>query len=142
MPTTITTIEKTEVAEEKRLDFLPRYIGRWMLTFETLTFQWMKRLTNKYRGGYWNFYELTNGGFYLALRTTEKFLIQSPNYAEMEVSADAAGIIATLFALNHLMGIIGDKDDATLESIVDRYDALRDFAAEQPESSAIFAIID
>lgn len=143
MITTKTEITVSLVAEDKRLDFFPRYVGRrWMMQFEMRLYRRMEQLCSDYKGGYWNFYELSNSGFYLAPKATRTFLMASPNYATEEVSADAAGIIATIFALNELMFIMDDGGDSGIDDIITRYYALRDFAAEHPESSKIFAIID
>jgi hypothetical protein len=55
------------VTGEARPDFLPFYFGtRRMLRGEALVYGWMKRLCKSYDGGYWHFYTLSNGGFYMA----------------------------------------------------------------------------
>jgi len=104
-------IKARRVAEKDRLDFLPRYFTpRWMLHGESLVYAWMRRLSPGlsggyllgYQGGYWEFYTLSNSGFYLAPTGQEMRLIVEGNYFDEVVSADAAGIIATLFALNDL----------------------------------------
>ena len=55
------------VDDEHRLDFLPTYFGpRLMMRGEALVYGWMRRLAEGYNGGFWNYYTLTNGGFYMA----------------------------------------------------------------------------
>jgi len=72
-----------------------------------------------------------------------KFQINSPNFAQEEVSADAAGIIATMFALNEIIiRIAFDEEKDPPEHLIEGYYFLRDFIVEHPESSQIFAIID
>ncbi len=127
------------VAEQDRLDFLPRYLTpRWMLRGESLVYAWLRRLSSDYQGGYWEFYELSNGGFYLAPalgQETLRLSVEGNDFNET-VSADAAGIIATLFALNHL------ACETCSERIIGLYDALRDFALEHSESGSILRAID
>ena len=54
------------VDDEHRLDFLPTYFGpRLMMRGEALVYGWMRRLAESYNGGFWNYYTLTNGGFYM-----------------------------------------------------------------------------
>lgn len=131
-------IKARRVAEADRLDFLPRYFTpRWMLRGESLVYSWMRRLSSDYQGGYWEFYELSNGGFYLALTGQEALRLSvEGNGFDGVVSADAAGIIATLFALNHL------ACETRSEGIIDLYDALRDFALEHSERASILHAID
>ncbi|WP_241199367.1 antirestriction protein [Ectopseudomonas oleovorans] len=61
-------IVATRVAEADRLRFLPTYFGPSMLRMlrgEALVFGWMGRLCAAYHGGFWHFYTLSNGGFYM-----------------------------------------------------------------------------
>jgi len=138
----IRRIEASPV-EEERTAFLLRHIGsRWVSSFEQLLNQWMKRLSCDYSGDHWDYFELSNGGFYLTpLATNKTLLMASPNFAEENVSADAAGIIVTMFALTELMGIMDCKGDGGLDNIIERYYALRDFAIEHNEREKIFSII-
>lgn len=125
------------VAEKDRLDFLPRYFTpRWMLRGESLVYAWMRRLSPDYQGGYWAFYALSNDGFYLAPTGREMRLIVEGNDFDEAVSADAAGVIVTLFALNQLACDTGD------DRIIDLYYSLLDFAREHPEEGSIMRAID
>ena len=139
----IRKIEASQVKEERRMAFLLRHIGpRWASSFEQLLNQWMKRLSCDYSGDYWNYFELSNGGFYLTPSATKKtFLMTSTNFARENVSADAAGIIVTMLALTELMGIMDCKGDGGLDNIIERYNSLRDFAIEHHERERIFSII-
>lgn len=130
------------VAEGDRLSFLPTFFGQHlMMRGEALVFGWLDRLSEDYNGGYWHFYTLTNGGFYLALASDKPMRISvEGNGFDGEMSADAAGIVATFFALSQLTGEVqGTKAGDTL---IDRYFFLRDFAAEHVEARLIFRAID
>jgi hypothetical protein len=126
------------VAEENRLSFLPNAFGKkLMMLGETYTYDWLGVLANGYRGGYWNYYTLSNGGFYLAPLSSKQLRIRWPgNYFDGMLSADAAGIVATLFAINQLCHESGS------EALVDQYYRLIAYANEHKESAAITMIID
>ena len=97
-------ITATKVADEDRLNFWLRYVGMAkMLAFERHVYCWMRRLCPHYDGGYWNFYDLSNGGFYIAPADEKKMWLTWPgNYFNDEMSGDAAGIVATLLRLTIL----------------------------------------
>jgi hypothetical protein len=94
------------VASNRRLTFLPTYFGpRLMMRGESLVYAWLRRLSEDYNGGFWNYYELSNGGFYLAPELTGRLCLEvDGNGYSGELSADAAGIVATLFALGPARG--------------------------------------
>jgi hypothetical protein len=130
------------VAESARLSFLPSFFGlRLMLRGEALVFSWLDQLSTDYTGGYWNFYTLTNGGFYLAPATSERMrLAVDGNGFDGRMSADAAGVVATLFALGQIVGEIQDSE--ARDNLIDHYHYLRDYAKEHAEANLIFQAID
>src|SRR5690554_1257973 len=95
-------ITATMVSEEGRMAFLPRVAGNQFLKLEGLIFHFMGKLCCDYEGSTWEFYDLSNGGFYLAPRIEKMYLAWADNYFEGAASGDAAGIIASLFAINTL----------------------------------------
>lgn len=134
------TVKATLVTCEDRMDFLPNFFGfNLMLIGEGLIYQWMDRLSEDYSGGYWHFYTLDNGGFYMAPAIeSEVQIVVAGNYYEGKVSADAAGIIATMFALGQLAGEFPDQQD----KFVDLYHLLRGFIHDHLESNEIFKALD
>src|SRR6267154_2667523 len=95
-------IEAREVQDTERMQMLPRHFGRDMLTVESAVYTFMRKLATQYTGGYWTFFELSNGGFYMAPECETTFHISvHGNSFEGAMSADAAGITACLFALSH-----------------------------------------
>lgn len=119
--------------------FLPHYFGKHFLAGENLVYDWMHRLSPSYDGGFWEFYRLDNGGFYMAPRGEARMRIVccEGNGYEGEVSPDAAGIIACIFALNALVCQYQNE-----EAFADYYDKLLDFAMEHAEARSISAAID
>jgi len=129
-------IQAHQVHDEARLETLPRHFGRHMLTVESAVYGFMRQLAKDYSGGYWHFYELSNGGFYMAPECEPLTLRVDSNAYAGRMSAQAAGITACLFAFSHLSFRIPD------EVVTRHYYQLRDFALEHPEAGAILAAID
>jgi hypothetical protein len=130
------------VADDHRLTFLPSYFGpRLMMRGEALVYGWLRRLSEDYSGGFWHYYELTNGGFYMAPKLAGRLRLEvDGNGYSGEVSADAAGIVATLFALGQLAAEIQGTDEA--DALIDRYHFLREFVDGHAEAGSIFRAID
>lgn len=63
---TLQNIQAREVGNDERMQMLPRHFGRDMLTVEYAVYAFMRKLTTQYAGGYWSFFELSNGGFYMS----------------------------------------------------------------------------
>ncbi|SAL03039.1 antirestriction protein [Caballeronia calidae] len=129
------------VPDDRRLNFLPEaFTTRMMMRAESLVFYQADMLSKQYRGGLWDFYSLSNGGFYLVPTCAKRFDVSVVgNGYEGNVSADAFGIIVTLFVYGALVFI----DDATLqEKYSNHYHQLRDFAIEHTEREAILNAID
>ena len=136
----IPVIEATQVSEAQRLATLPHYLGRYMVQFESAVYTHMSRLCESYEGGYWQFYTLSNDGFYMAMDSSKKIMVrQGSNYFEQLLSADTAGIIACL-ALNDLVWKYeGEKD---IYKLYELFEALRAYALEHEDSTAIFKAIN
>ncbi len=129
------TITKTQVPDSQRLGFLPRKVGKKFLRFEMNAYDWMGQLCPDYLGGYWQFYALSNGGFYMALDSADTMrAVYPPNDFDDQMSTEALSITANLFALNGLCWLS--------ERVTDAYYALRDFAAEHEEDGKIMRLID
>jgi hypothetical protein len=130
------------VAENNRLSFLPLCFGkRFMRTGESLVYSWLGTLCQEYSGAYWHYYLLSNGGFYMAPSFSEKLhVVVAGNGFSGELSANAAGIVATLFALGTLSSQC--VQDVACDMLMDHYWALRRFVREHAEAASILAAID
>ena len=132
-----TTVVAQQVDDSERMRALPRHFGQRLLVFEGAVYDFMRRFAADYDGAYWRFYEISNGGFYMAPDGGPfRFSVDSNCY-EGEMSADAAGITVCLFACSHLSFRYSEND-----VFGDHFHLLREFAAEHVEASAIFAAID
>jgi hypothetical protein len=131
------SIVATLVPEKRRMEITPRYFGRYMIRGENAVYAAMESLCDIYRGGSWDYVELSNGAFYMAPRTDGPLPISCDgNGYTGEMSPDAAGIVATLFALNAMAWSTQDETFTRL------YYGLLDFVPIHPEARDIFAAID
>ncbi|MBN3785570.1 antirestriction protein [Burkholderia sp. Ac-20353] len=119
------------------MHFLPHYFGMRYLHGESYVFEWARRLCRTYNGGHWQFFRLSNGGFYLAPEIAAPVSVcwHLNSYAG-EMGIEAFGIVVTLFALCHMAETFGE------EVHIERYHLLREFAAHHPEHREIFRAID
>ena len=118
---------------------LPTLFGLPLLIVaENAVYSLMDRLSPQdYGGGFWNFYEIDGQPLFLAPTSKPRFRIESEiTEYRGEVSAEAAGIIATLFAFSHL--------SFRFESdfLAQGYERLYGYLDGHPEASAIFQAID
>ena len=130
-------ISSSVVPDELRLNVLPNFLGRHYLKGESLVYDWAGRLCTAYRGGYWHFFTLSNGGFYMAPAELGRVAVRwhLNGYSDM-MGADAFGVVVTLFALCHLA-------EKTLDdTIIGRYHQLREFACQHAEAANILRAID
>ena len=128
------------VPENQRLDFLPRHFGKHMMLVERQIYHQFSNLCPQYQGGYWEFFDLSNGGCYLAPGQTSYQLTHPGGHFDATVSGDAAGIVATLYTFSTLsFHFEHDSFGAKLSCL---YHLLREYAAHQPEAGPICRIID
>ena len=106
---------------------------------EPFVFGLVRTLSEQYDGGYWEFYSLGNGGFYLAPAEHRRFAARCGNGFDGELSGDAFGITCCLYAYSHL-SFGGPRDLA--ETCARQYHLLREYALGHAEARAILAAID
>lgn len=126
------------VGEEDRIMCLPRLFGlARMIEVEAVTYGYMSKLSADYTGAYWHFYTLSNGGFYMAPGDQPQYRLEwDGNGFSGDVSADAAGLIATLFMLGHMHEKYGEDQFAQLYAWASAY------AAQHSEAGTIGAALD
>ena len=131
-------VDACEVPEAERPWFLAAQVGPGhAFRFLCLMEVWMSVLSTDHRGGGSRFVALSNGGFFAAPATKVPMHVAAENGFEGVLSAEAAGIVATLYALCHLAEEVED-DNVTM-----KYHLLRDFAMrEHVEAPSIARAID
>ena len=95
-------------------------------------------MAESYKGAYWNFYTLSNGGFYMAPAGDEVFHVTCENMFEGDLSSDAIGVTACLFAYSHLS--FTDRRFARVYAC--HYHRLREYMFEHAEVRAILGATD
>ena len=98
-----TIVTRKLIREDQRLSYTANLFGtHFPLQLEPVIYGITERMAKDYCGGYWQFYTLGNGGFYMAPDDDRPFTVNCANYYTGELSADALGIVACLYAYSHL----------------------------------------
>lgn len=130
-------IVRTLVKEEDRMDFLPKHLNNYFFMYENYVYDLMRHYCKDYTGGFWDFYELSNGGMYMSFDSNEP--IRAVNYLNQfddTMSPDAASIAINMFALYALI------EKSQIEHYSNLYYKLKDFGMEHKEADKIYWLID
>ena len=134
-----TPITRQQLEIDRRVSHTAALFGvHFPMQFEPYVYTVTSGLSRDYRGGYWQFYALSNGGFYMAPDADRLFPVVCENGYEGNLSADALGITACLYAYSHL----SFAGDAFAETCAQQYHWLRDYVLEHPEAGDILRAID
>ena len=134
------TITRQLVSDDQRMAVATDFFGvHFPLRIEPVIYGITERMAPDYRGGYWNFWLLSNGGFYMSPMTDQKFAVFCSNHWEGELSADALGITACLYAYSHLSF---SKENPFARVCAEHYHLLREYMLDHPEVSEILGAID
>lgn len=130
------SIQAYPVPEHARIETLPKHFGRHMLTVERCIYDFMSQFAGAYWGGYWRFFELSNGGFYMTPPDEAYDIRVDSNGFRGRMSADAAGITVCLFTYSHL------SFKYPTDTFARHFHWLRDFALDHPASGIILEAVD
>ena len=129
-----------QIEDTKRIHHTANLFGNnFPIILEPAIYTFAERLSVDYRGGYWNFYELSNGGFYMAPNDDEQFLVISDNGFEGTMSAEAFGVTVCLYAYSHL-SFSANPDFA--DQCIRQYHLLREFMFDHSEAKNILSATD
>ena len=130
-------IAATEVTNgTQRLLCLPNIAGNRCVVLEHTIYDMLRRMSDDYDGGLWTFYNLSNGGFYMAPMADKSFNLSCENMFEHEVSADTAGIIACAMAYSHLSFLVDG------ECFANAYQHLSDYIYQHRDAGIIRDALD
>lgn len=134
------SITRTAIPEHLRVTESAKHFGlHCPLQVEPTIYQTADGLSSDYHGGYWGFWTLSNGGFYMAPTYPATLMLSCPNDFAGTLSADAFGIVVCLYAYSQL----GFEADAPLvDAVTEHYHRLRRFAFEHPAVEGILRAID
>jgi hypothetical protein len=109
------------------------------MKLEPLIFNLTDHIADNYCGSYWDFYTLSNGGFYMSPCSDELFNVSCENGFEGQLTSDALGIVVCLYAYSHLS--FSGKNGID-EICAEHYHLLREFALDHDDARGIFSAID
>ena len=136
-----TQITRTLVPEGDRVMVSAGFFGdHFPLLVEPYVYTVARDIAEEYTGGYWDFYLLSNSGFYMSPSPDKRYSVSCPmNFFNGELSADALGIVACLTAYSHLSFC---SEQAFARECSRQFHLLRTFACEHEEGTAILSAID
>ena len=135
-----TAIARTLLSTTQRSAYVADLFGpHFPMQFEPHVFDAASLLSPDYHGGYWEFYDLSNGAFYMAPECDTPYRVICSNDFEGMLSGDALGLVACLYAYSHL-SFIAMKPAATTYARM--YHLLREFVMEHREVAQILRATD
>ena len=132
-------IERDLIKEAERVTHTANLFGfHFPLHLEPLVYATADSLSADYTGGYWDFYTLSNGAFYLTPSGNDRYQVVCENGYEGELSADAFGITVCLYAYSRLSfsGML------IADVCAGQYHLLRAYALGYPNVEQILGAID
>ena len=133
-------ITRQQVSDKQRIQHTANLFGiHFPLNIEPAVYSITSNIASEYRGAYWEFYSLSNGGFYMAPCPDKAYQVSCDNGFEGTLSADALGITACLYAYSHL-SFTANPNFADVCS--NHYHWLREYMLEHAEASVILKAID
>lgn len=134
------TISRQLLNDTERITYTAKLFGaHFPLYLEPFIFNMTGSLSRDYTGGYWHFYELSNGGFYMAPDSVTPFYVSCMNGYEGTLSADAFGICVCLYAFSNLS--FSDSPEFA-EACAEQFHLLREYMLEHSEVREIITAID
>ena len=137
--TSLNLVKRELVPEDQRMAVADRLFGiHFPLKLEPVIYGITDRMAEGYTGGYWDFFTLSNGGFYMAPSSNRVFHVICDNQYRGDLSADALGISSCLYAYSNLS--FGDGRFARVSAC--HYHRLREYMMEHPEVKFIVQATD
>lgn len=136
----MTMITSQLIANSNRVQHTADLFGVYFpMCLEPFIYAMTDSIAPDYRGGFWNFYALNNGGFYMAPDADHSFAVCCENGYEGRLSADGLGITVCLYAYSQLSftGIPSFADRCA-----EQYHLLREYMLDHPEAAGILRAID
>ena len=135
-----TAVTRKLIPEDQRMAHTAKLFGaHFPMVIEPVVYGITDRMAEAYHGGFWYFYSLDNGGFYMAPDSEQAYQISCDNYFVGQLSSDALGITACLYAYSHCSF---SKDKVFGRHMANHYHWLRAYMFEHPEVAAIMGAID
>ena len=137
--TSQTTVNRELVPEDQRLAITEKLFGiHFPLKLEPVIYGITDRMAQEYSGGYWEYFQTSNGGFYMAPASNVHFEVACLNQYKGTLSADALGITACLYAYSNL----SFENGRFARVCACHYHRLREFMMDHVEVRAILGATD
>ncbi|HED4020689.1 TPA: antirestriction protein [Escherichia coli] len=134
---------KEETTEIGRLIFHTLLFRNYCQYANSASLIFMQRFCDKYEAGNWSYFKVGRNSGFMCPDTDEFYHFNMPNYFSGNVSAEAAGIIVTIFVLQACFNDAWEREDSDLcDHYREAMDTLKDYAATTDESRSIFRAID
>lgn len=134
---------KEETTDIGRLIFHTMLFRDYCQYADSAALNLMNRFCDKYKAGYWSYFKVGRNSGFMCPDTDEFYHFDMPNYFSGNVSAEAAGIIVTIFVLQACFDAAFENEDSDLcDHYREAMDTLKDYAATTDESQSIFRAID
>lgn len=128
-----------EIPEAQRSSHAVKLFGARFIFLESFVFDTASSLSPDYDGGHWHFNGLCSGGFYMAPSEPKEFRVECANGFEGVLSADAFGIVCTLYAYS----LLSFSPDAAFGSVcAEHFHKLRSYMRDHQEVAAIQRVTD
>lgn len=114
----------------KRAQCLARVAGFYAGRLEYTVVEMLEKLDQDHASRVWDFYSLSNGGFYMAPASDRVFRLVSVHGFAAEVSANVAGIVASVMAYSDLEVLEGG------ERFTDAHHLLTNYISQMHSASA------
>jgi hypothetical protein len=133
-------ITKKLVTAQKRTSHTDRLFGlHFPMRLEPVVYTITDRIAEDYHGGFWDFWELSNFGFYMSPGSDKRFNVSCDNGYDGAMSSDALGITVCLYAYSNLS--FGTESQFT-NTCAQQYHWLRDYALDHDEAGGILRAVD
>lgn len=135
-------ITKTELKGQHRMGALPKHFPNCYLRVEQMVYSVARKLCTDYRGGSWDFWSLSNGGFFMSLPGNMR-LCNPMNQSEEVLSGEAAGLVICVLAFAWFGDqYVGTSFEYIANMMYEQVSLLKDYADQHPEGGKIFRLID
>lgn len=139
-----TPVEKKLVSETDKIKAIPAFLHPYFIEIEARTCDFLRTYSDEYTGGSWNYYTLSNSGFFMAPCSHKFYTVSIPgNYFDAKVDAEAAGLISFLYAVNMVLAKQADLPDGPDEELLHFYNLVLAYAvSDSPYRVKIACAID
>lgn len=126
-------IIKTMVKDNDRINFLPRHFGLITgIKVESYIYDVAHQSLAGYNGGYWSFFELSNGSFIIEPSYTgEREVTFALNWFSEKMNAEDYGIVVTALAIQRAAGMATGRRTTDYGDIMEK---LLDYARSLPDN--------